>query len=79
VTTGILAAINDGAAHGFMTAAEKTTLVTGINAVITAPGNSGKQKLKNFISGVQAATAAQLATAYQTLLLNWANDALSRM
>ena len=33
---GILAAINDGAARGFMTAAEKTTLVNAINTVIGA-------------------------------------------
>ena len=62
-----------------MTAAEKATLVSLINAVIDAPGASGKNKMKSFISAVHSATAAQLATAYQTLLLNWANDALSRM
>jgi hypothetical protein len=33
---GILAAINDGAARGWMTAAEKPTLVNAINNVLTA-------------------------------------------
>ena len=77
--TGILAAINDIAARGFMTAAEKTTLVNAINAVISAPGNSGKNKMKTVISDIQSATSAQLTTAFQTLLLSWANDAYSRM
>jgi hypothetical protein len=75
---GILAAINDGAARGFMTAAEKTTLVNAINNVIGAPGGSVSPKLRGFISQVQSAPAAQLTPAFQVLLLSWANDLLSR-
>jgi len=75
---GILAAINDGAARGWMTAAEKSTLVSAINNVIGASGGSVPPKLRGFISQVQSATVAQLVTAFQTLLLNWANDLLSR-
>jgi hypothetical protein len=76
---GIMAAINDGAARGYMTAAEKTTLVNALNAVISAPGNSAKNKMKTFVSAIQSATSAQLTTAFQVLLLSWANDAASRL
>jgi hypothetical protein len=76
---GILNAINDGATRGFMTAAEKATLVSSINNVIGAGGNSGSAKMRQFISQLQSATTAQLSADYKTLLLNWANDALSRM
>ena len=74
--SGILAAINDGFARGFMTAAEKATLVSAINNVIGA--NNVAPKLRGFISQVQSATAAQLSAAFQALLLSWANDLLSR-
>lgn len=76
---GILAAINDGFARGWMTAAEKTTLVNAINNVIGANGGSGNAKLRGFISQVQSATSAQLVPAFQALLLNWANGLLGRM
>ena len=76
---GILNAINDGAARGFMTAAEKTTLTNAINNVINANGGGAPTKMRGFISQLQSATAAQLNAAYKTLLLNWANDAYSRM
>ena len=75
---GILAAINDGAARGFMTAAEKTTLVNAINSVIGAAGGSVTPKLKSFISTVTSATTAQLTAAFKALLLSWANDLLAR-
>jgi cytochrome c len=75
----ILAAINDGFARGWMTAAEKTTLVNAINNVIGANGGSGNAKLRGFISQVQSATAVQLVPAFQTLLLKWANDLLPRI
>jgi hypothetical protein len=73
---GILAAINDGFARGYMTAAEKTMLVNAINTVIGA--NNVGPKLRGFISQVQSSTAAQLNPLFQALLLSWANDLLSR-
>jgi hypothetical protein len=76
---GILAAINQGAVRGYMTAAEKTTLVNSINNVVGASGGSGAAKLRSFISTVQSATATQLLPAYRALLLDWANDLLTRV
>jgi hypothetical protein len=35
--------------------------------------------MRGFISQVQAATATDLNAAFKALLLNWANDALSRL
>ena len=77
---GILNAVNDGAARGWISAAYKPTLVTQINNVIAAlgKGNSAATKLRGFISVVQSGTAAQITPAFQTLLLNWANDLLAR-
>jgi hypothetical protein len=76
---GILAAINDGAARGWMTAAEKTSLVSAINNVIGAGGASGQAKLRQFISAVQYPPAGQLNAVFQALLLSWANDLLTRI
>jgi hypothetical protein len=78
---GILNAVNDGAARGWISTAYKPTLVTQINNVIAAmgKGNSAATKLRGFISVVQSATTSQIAAAYKTLLLNWANDLLARL
>jgi len=37
-----------------------------------------RTKLKQFITTVQYPWAGSLTTAFQTLLLNWANDLLAR-
>src|SRR5581483_8434923 len=76
---GILNAINAPASAAYMTAAEKATLANAINSVIGAGGNSTGTKLRQFISAVQQASATQLAPAFQTLLLSWANDLLTRV
>ena len=73
---GILAAINDGAARGWISASFKTSLVSQINTVIGA--NNVGPKLRGFISVVQGGTTTQITAAYKTLLLNWANDLLAR-
>jgi hypothetical protein len=74
---GILNAINDGASRGWVSASFKTSLVNQINNVIAAPSNPAP-KIRGFISVVQGGTTAQITAAFQTLLLNWANDLLSR-
>jgi hypothetical protein len=74
--TGILAAINDGAARGWISASFKTSLVSQINTVIGAPNPA--PKIRGFISVVQGGTTSQITAAYKTLLLNWANDLLAR-
>ena len=77
---GILNAVNDGAARGWISASYKPTLVTQIQNVINAGGgNAAAPKLRGFISAVQSATTAQITAAYKTLLLNWANDLLARL
>ena len=78
---GILNAINDGAARGWIAASYKSTLVTQINNVIAATGKGSSEatKLRGFISVVQSATASQITPSYQTLLLNWANDLLAHL
>jgi Ca2+-binding RTX toxin-like protein len=77
--TGILASINDGSGRGLMTSTEKATLVSSINLVIGASGGSGASKLRSFINTVLQATSAQLAPSYRALLLDWANDLLTRI
>jgi hypothetical protein len=76
---GIRNAINDGAARGWVSATFKATLLNAINNVIGAAGGSVSPKLRGFISAVQGGTTAQITAAYRTLLLNWANDLLTRV
>ena len=73
---GILNAINDGAARGWISASFKASLVTQINGVIGAPNPA--PKIRGFISVVQGGTTSQITAAYKALLLNWANDLLAR-
>jgi hypothetical protein len=61
-----------------MTAAEKATLVSSISNVLDKTGNVAT-KVRSFISTVQSATATQLLPAYRALLLDWANDLLTRV
>ena len=77
---GILKAISDGEARGWITASFAANLASQMQQVIKAAGNSAnvKTKLKQFITTVQYPPAGGITAAYQTLLLNWANDLLSR-
>jgi hypothetical protein len=78
---GIQAAILDGYARGWETAAFESSLLTQIQQVIKAEPNHAnmKAKLTQFITTVQNATAAQLSAAFKSLLLNWANDLYTRL
>jgi hypothetical protein len=77
---GIINAINDGAARGWITASFAATLVSQMQQVIKA-GNAAntRTKIKQFISTVQYSGApGAITAAFQALLLNWANDLLAR-
>ena len=79
---GILKAIYDGYARGWVTAAFESTLVSQIQQVIKAEPNHAnmKAKLQQFISAVQyPGKTNPMTPAFQTLLLNWANDLLGRL
>jgi len=79
---GLINAINDGAARGWITASFAGTLVTQMQQVIKAlPGGSGnaKAKLSQFISYLQYPPTGGITAAYRTIMLNWSNDLLSRM
>ena len=70
------------AGTGSISASFKATLITQMQQVIKGLQFStanGSAKMRQFISQVQNATAAQLSAAYKLLLLNWCYDALSRM
>jgi hypothetical protein len=76
---GIINAINDGAARGWVSLAFAANLVSQMQQAIKA-GNAAnvRTKLKQFINTVQYPWVGSLTTAFQTLLLNWANDLLAR-
>ncbi len=79
---GILKAIYDGYARGWVTAAFESTLVSQIQQVIKAEPNHAnmKAKLQQFISTVQyPGKTNPMTPAFQALLLNWANDLLARL
>jgi hypothetical protein len=77
---GIINAINDGLARGWISASFAASLISQMQQVIKAGGNSAnvKTKIKQFITTVQYPPTGGITAAYQTLLLNWANDLLSR-
>jgi hypothetical protein len=74
---GLLAAVNDGYAKGFITAAEQTTLVNLLRQAMN--GNSGRVKLPAFTAEVQLQSGKAIASGYAALLLNWAADLQSRL
>jgi Ca2+-binding RTX toxin-like protein len=78
---GILKALNDAIARGWVTAAYGSYLVTQIQQVTKAEPNhtNMKTKLIQFINSVQSGTAAQITPAFKSLLLNWANDLYVRL
>jgi hypothetical protein len=79
---GFLNAIGDGAARGWITASFASTLTTQMQQVVKAlPGGSGnaRAKLNQFISYLQNPPAGGITAAYRALMLNWANDLLSRL
>jgi hypothetical protein len=79
---GLINAVNDGQSRGWVTASYATTLVTQLQQVIKAiaPNTSNeKAKLQQFITYVQYPPKNALTTAFQTLLLNWANDLYNRL
>jgi hypothetical protein len=74
---GLLAAVNDGYAKGFITAAEQTTLVNLLRQAMN--GNSGRVKLPAFTAEVQIQSGKAISSGYAALLLNWAADLLPRL
>jgi hypothetical protein len=78
---GLINAINDGATRGWVTASEAAYLVSQAQQIIKgfqSNVSSGKTKIKQFISAVQYPPAGSLTAAFQSLLLNWANDLYNR-
>ena len=65
---GLLAAINDGARRGLITAAEQAALVSQMNSVISAlpHGNSASPRLRTFISMVQSQAGKSIDTIANT-------------
>jgi hypothetical protein len=78
---GIRNAIVDGQARGWVTAAFASTLLGQIDQVLKAGTvSNAKAKLQQFISTVQyPGKVNPMTTAFQSLLLNWANDLLGRL
>ncbi|MGH2998422.1 MAG: beta strand repeat-containing protein, partial [Gaiellaceae bacterium] len=74
--TGLVNAVNDGVARGYITQATASSLISTLQSAMK--GNSAHAKLPGFISAVQSASGKTINAAYATLLLSWANDLLSR-
>ena len=77
---GIINAINDAAARGWINASFQSSLVASMQQVMKGGGNSGKAQLSQFIKSVQSPPrGATITPAFSTLLLSWANDLYARM
>jgi hypothetical protein len=72
---GLVNAVNDGFARGYLTAAAQSKLLQALKSINSA---NAKTKLGQFISAVQSCLGTSVQTAYGNLLLNWANDLLGR-
>jgi hypothetical protein len=70
---GLQAAVKDGAAKGFITAAEVVTLTN----LLTQAASNTKKYLPNFVTEVQKQSGKAITAAYAALLVNWANDLLA--
>ncbi|HMC71529.1 MAG TPA: Ig-like domain repeat protein, partial [Mycobacteriales bacterium] len=78
---GLLNAVNDGVARGWITTSFGATLVSQIQQIIKAAGSSSanvRAKINQLISTLQYPPTGGITAAYRTLMLNWANDLLSR-
>jgi len=73
--SGLIAAVNDGAAHGYVTAAEQSSLLGQLRL---AQNGNPKPKLQGFVSMVQSAGTAKITAAYASLLVAWTNDLIAR-
>jgi hypothetical protein len=73
---GLLAAVNDGYARGFITATEKVTLV---NLLQQAIKGNGRVKLPAFTAEVQLQSGRAIASGYAALLLSWAAELQLRL
>ena len=80
---GIVNAINDGAARGWINASFQSTLLASMQQVIKglqSSAASGKAQLSQFISSLQyPPRGATITPAFSTLLLSWANDLFARL
>jgi len=75
---GLINAVNDGVARGYITKAEGSTLVSQLNNALQ-PGSSTKVKLQQFVYMVQGASGKSISAAYANLLVNWTNDLIARL
>jgi hypothetical protein len=70
---GIIAAVNDAAARGLISSAEKTTLLSILNSTTLTVTT----RLNNFITEVGKQSGKAITSAEATILTSWAKDDLS--
>jgi len=73
---GLIDAVNQGVARGKITSAQGASLVTQLQS---ATGSSAKSKLTKLISQVQSQSGVSIDAGYAALLVNWANDLITRL
>jgi len=76
--SGIINAVNDGASRGWIASSEASTLASQLKLALNA-GSSTKVKMLQFVFMVQQQSGKSITTAYAALLVNWANDLISRL
>jgi hypothetical protein len=74
---GLINAVNDGVTKGFITAAEKTILISDLQSA--QAGNSARVKLPRFVADVQSQSGKAINAAYAALLVAWTNDLLTTL
>ena len=74
--SGLMAAVNNAAAKGLVTAKEQSSLISQLQS---AAKGSAYAKLSNVIKEVERERGRSIDGGFASLLLNWANDLLGRL
>ncbi len=81
---GLTTAVNDGSKSAKITSSTVATqllsyLASAQNALNAGNHTSAKSYLASFVGLVQSQSGVSISSAYATLLINWANDLISRL
>lgn len=82
-TGGLQSAVSDGVSRGLINGSLSSTLNTKLSSAQAALNrgdrNTARNHLTSFINTVNQNAGKKIDAAYAALLLNWANDLMSRL
>jgi hypothetical protein len=80
---GLINAVYDGVARGLVSSTMQSTLLAALQSAQAAINNhnnpSARNNLNSFIAQVQAQSGKKIDAGYAALLINWAQNLISRL